>query len=262
MEYSAAQLSYLQHLDIDVWVSRAALESLSAEATDNTPLTNLNVLAGAISGHSAAAASVSKIQSAVHSVAVEALQKTVAPVTQSTVEKPTPVNPLSAPAFPKAENNIGHIEQPGAVSFDAGNVPGVMAVPHYTLQFWCYSSGLWLVSAENQLSPYHHMLAHNIAHFVHGKKRKPRHVGIFSWPMLVAPNIDQSAEVAQKYLSQHVQQLSGLVECKKLLVFSDVHDLLQQHNAVQMPATLTSLLTDPSVKKALWQFLISQQIES
>ena len=271
MEYSAAQLSYLQHLDIDVWVTRAANEPLPANHTaqQEPAINHMSALAGIVNDNQAPAAKTSLLQQAptqqpiAHTVQSNQMAPEQAPIQTSVPatiqpnaqEKPASFGGLKAPSFPKAEVSTVGVQE-------AAQAEGSQQVPHYTLQFWCYSSGLWLVSAENQLAPSHHMLAHNIAHFVHGKKRKPRHVGIFSWPMLAAPNVDQSAEVAQKYLAQHIAQLSGMVECKKLLVFNEVSDILSQHSAIQMPVSLNQLLSEPMLKKQLWQFLLSHQIES
>lgn len=270
MEYSAAQLSYLQHLDIDVWVMRAANEPLPVyHAVQQEPATNaMSALAGIVNDNQTPVANTpipqhtTTQQPITHTIQSNSTAPEQAPVQTSVPatippiaqEKPAGFGGLKAPSFPKAEVSSVGVQEAAQRE--------VQQVPHYTLQFWCYSSGLWLVSAENQLTPSHHMLAHNIAHFVHGKKRKPRHVGIFSWPMLAAPNVDQSAEVAQKYLAQHIAQLSGMVECKKLLVFNEVSDILSQHSAIQMPVSLNQLLTEPLLKKQLWQFLLSHQIES
>ncbi len=132
--------------------------------------------------------------------------------------------------------------------------------PRFNIQFWCYSSGVWVISGEVELSPQHHMLVHNVAHFLQGKKRKPRHVGIFSWPMLDAPNIDQGADIATKYLKQHIEQLQNLTKCKKLLAFDESAKLLSDMSPLIVPCSLSELLTSVDHKKALWQQLLPHQL--
>ncbi len=105
------------------------------------------------------------------------------------------------------------------------------------------------------------MLVHNIAQFVQGKKRKPRHVGIFSWPMLNAPNVDQGSDIASKYLGQHMAQLQELSPCKKVLAFNDCHTWFENMDAVNVPATISQLLQSVDGKKALWHQLIPHQIK-
>ena len=136
----------------------------------------------------------------------------------------------------------------------------MQAAPNFNIQFWCYSSGLWIVSGKVDLLPEHHKLVHNIANFIQGKKRKPRHVGIFSWPMLDSPNIDQGPEVASKYLRDHIHRLQEVSAVNKVIAFSDCGDWMNHLNPITTQENIVQLLESPQSKKSLWQQLLPHQI--
>jgi hypothetical protein len=100
------------------------------------------------------------------------------------------------------------------------------------------------------------MFAHNVAHFLQGKKRKPRHVGIFSWPMLDAPNVDQSAEVAKHYLQQHFAQLQQISSAKTIIAFKGCEGWMSEQAHISIPFSITDVLQNPLHKKALWALLL------
>ncbi len=249
MEYSASQLTYLEHLGIDVWLARPFIEGeiipVAAQVESrNAAQKNIQQPEGA--------APASKIQPAQpHPVQITSVKTNGA----ASAAPQTLQQALSAPTFPQAA-----IKPNAAETHMQTPAPTEAVVPHFNIQFWCYSSGLWIVSGELELSANHHMLVHNIAQFVQGKNRKPKHVGIFSWPMLNAPNLDQSSDIASKYLGQHIAQLQALSPCKKVLAFNDCHAWFENMEAVKLPNNISQLLHSVAHKKALWHQLIPHQI--
>jgi hypothetical protein len=234
MSFSHSQLTYLEHLGIDVWLTRPAFEQDVVAPVQAT--------------------------SALEKVRSE-LQGNVSPA--PVVPAPPAPSPVPAQVRTAAENPAARLAQIAPESLNqtvptssASNTPA----PRFNIQFWCYSSGVWIISGEVELSPQHHMLVHNVAHFLQGKKRKPRHVGIFSWPMLDAPNIDQGGEIASKYLKQHIDQLQNLTKCKKLIAFDESSTWLTDMTPVVVPFTLSELLVSVDHKKALWQQLLPHQL--
>ncbi len=127
--------------------------------------------------------------------------------------------------------------------------------PNIHLQFWCYRSGVWFVSAESDLLPQHHQFVHNLALYLHGKKKRPKHVGVFSWPMIDAPNLDQSERVARHYLQQHIQQLESLSPAAKIFAFEGASQWLPDSQCVPLPALL-SQYSEIDTKKSLWSALM------
>ncbi|MEY8205992.1 MAG: hypothetical protein RPR40_13095 [Bermanella sp.] len=236
MAFTHSQLTYLEHLGIDVWLSRPVFEQLEQTHPEpQNPVAALQMAASTVSPMAqTAAAAVSVSSEAPHG-------GTPAPVLTAA----TPAA-LLAQVAPTAD-----VVAPATQSAPA---------PRFNIQFWCYSSGVWVISGEVELSPQHHMLVHNVAHFLQGKKRKPRHVGIFSWPMLDAPNIDQGGDIATKYLKQHIAQLQNLTKCKTLLAFDDSATWLSHMSPVIVPCSLSELLTSVDHKKALWQQLLPHQL--
>jgi hypothetical protein len=244
MEYTGAQLEYLDHLGIDVWVTRESL--LNAEQQNSAVVSEQAMQQAA------------PVQMPTQSVS----QVTVTPPTRSSAHQVQPSvqpadisapvktgSPLSAaPAFPVAEVVVP-------------NLGVIQPAPVFNIQFWCYSTGIWMVSGNVNLEPEHHKLVHNIAQFVQGKKRKPKHVGIFSWPMLDSPNIDQGPEVAIKHLKDHIHRLQEVSAVKKVIVFADCDEWFEHLNPVKLNVTLSGVLNSPEAKKVLWQQLISHQVE-
>ncbi len=241
MAFSHSQLTYLDHLGIDVWLTRPAFEQAQPAPVQ-------------------AASALEQVRSE--------LQGNIspAPVTAITAASPAEQAASSVPTQVRAavENPAARLAQiaPNNLVSSAAPIASVSTTPtpRFNIQFWCYSSGVWIISGEVELSPQHHMLVHNVAHFLQGKKRKPRHVGIFSWPMLDAPNIDQGGEIASKYLKQHIDQLQKLTKCKKLIAFDESSTWLTEMSPVVAPFSLSELLVSVDHKKALWQQLLPNQL--
>ncbi len=235
MAFSHSQLTYLDHLGIDVWLTRPAFEQAQPAPVQ-------------------AASALEQVRSE--------LQGNVSPapvVTTSPAASSVPAQVSAAAENPAAR--LAQIAPDNLVSTAApAAAVSTTPAPRFNIQFWCYSSGVWIISGEVELSPQHHMLVHNVAHFLQGKKRKPRHVGIFSWPMLDAPNIDQGGEIASKYFKQHIDQLQKLTKCKKLIAFDESSTWLTDMSPVIAPFSLSELLVSVDHKKALWQQLLPNQL--
>jgi hypothetical protein len=266
MEYTGAQLAYLDHLGIDVWVTRESLlnadQQNSIVATEQAmqyaapvqTMSNQAVPNQTVPVQPAQA----PVQMPAHQMTaapIQQVQPTAQPIAQSTTQAavalaPTKTgSPLSAaPAFPATEPVLS-------------NIGTMQPAPIFNIQFWCYSTGIWMVSGNVNLEPEHHKLVHNIAQFIQGKKRKPKHVGIFSWPMLDSPNIDQGPEVASKHLKDHIHRLQEVSTVKKVVVFADCDDWFEHLNPVKLNVTLSDVLNSPEAKKSLWQQLIPHQVE-
>lgn len=247
MEFSAAQLQYLEHLNIDVWVPRdmpvAEVAPIPSAVESQPPVANEQPFS---------AAQVIEDQASTSPLSMEvAAQRSVAP--PSSVEPQAPVQAnqgLAAPAFPQ----VDPVVSPAAAE------ASLEKAPVFNIQFWCYSSGLWMVTDQVELLPEHHKFVHNVAAFLQGKKRKPRHVGIFSWPMLDSPNIDQGPAVATKYLNDHIQRLTTVVPVKKIVAFGECEKWFAGQPIVSSGLSLNSLFENPSLKKQLWQTLLPHQI--
>lgn len=278
MEFTGAQLQYLDHLGIDVWVPREQLlqQAVAPSHVDQqqvVPPVNDGAFSEPVRHTSEAIApQVSASMSAAnpspqastqapnHDAAVAPGANQVAPaVVQSAATAPanqsaSPLN--SAPAYPVSDLKAVQ----GNKQADQAEQPSIEKAPIFNIQFWCYSSGLWLVSGSVNLEPEHHKLVHNIAQFVQGKKRKPRHVGIFSWPMIDSPNIDQGPEVAAKHLKDHIHRLQEISAVTKVLAFSDCDEWFSHLNPVKADFTVDEILQSAENKKALWQQLLPHQI--
>lgn len=274
---SANQLHYLDHLGIDVWMSRDELAALTADsstpqqvpqAIDSAPASNTPVAEPFVDPAPAFQQATAESQSV---TSQPAMPKPIAPApTPAPVQQPAadlnvaPTNapsnvasPVSAPAFPSQ----AHSQSAGVEGTDQKTVGVVAPAPEFNLQFWCYGStasdGVWIVSDESDLTREHHMFAHNLAQFVEGKKRKPKHVGIFSWPMLDAPNVDQGEQVAQHYLAQHIEQLQNISAKKTIIAFKGCDAWLANVPHICLPLTLSEVLQNPQCKRTIWQQLLA-----
>ena len=236
MDYDAGQLTYLDALGIDVWVHR---EHLLAQAQAELP---------------------QPVQAMPQTIASDA----VAPLTAST--SPAPVG---AGFMAQATEALKAVVAPTVIATRNVNIPSAFEqqesltpqqAPRFNLQFWCYSSGLWFVSCHNELLPEHHKFVHNLAQFVQGKRRRPRHVGIFSWPMIDSPNIDQGVEVAKKYLQQHMEQIQQLSPCSQLIALDNAAQWLPPQNLVSLGLDLSTCLARGDEKQRIWKILLEHRI--
>jgi nucleoid-associated protein YgaU len=251
MEYTGAQLQYLDHLGIDVWVTRESL--LNSEPLNDD-------VAQQAQPQAPVAPPVQPIQPA----PVQAGTVELVPV-QAPIQAPVQVPAAALAAAPASANTGSPLSVVPAFpvmdkTTSADNQAGIQAPPIFNIQFWCYSTGIWLVSGNVNLAPEHHKLAHSIAQFVQGKKRKPKHVGIFSWPMLDSPNIDQGPEIASKHLKDHIHRLQAVSTVTKVIAFADCGGWLEHLNPVKLSVTLDDVLNSTESKKALWQQLIPHEI--
>ena len=243
MEFSAAQLEYLNHLNIDVWVPRD-MPAAEIEQVNQQPVQS------AANESPIPPQSSSLASSETNRVSIETPVKTIPNVSSEPV---TPLQdaskPLAAPAFPQADPAVA-----------AGQSTSAEPAPQFDIQFWCYSSGLWVVTNQVDLLPEHHKFVHNVAAFVQGKKRKPRHVGIFSWPMLDSPNVDQGPSIAIKHLNDHIQRLTTVVPVKKIVAFGNCDQWFPEHPIVSCEQSIPALFMEPATKKQLWHMLLPHQI--
>lgn len=262
MLYSAAQLTYLEHLGIDVWVpkdvpvaaAQAPLSHTQPVDVEQVPVTQTHTQTLDVPAH------FEDIPVSSEPAYAEPVVNNPAPLTQ------TPANPIPAtapvttsgaalnsaltssipaPAFPKAKDANAETQSHSKLEFN--------------IQFWCYSSGVWIISGDVNVTPEQHKLAHNLAHFIQGKKRRPRHVNVFSWPMIDSPNVDQGESVALKYLQGHIERLQEVCPLKTVLLFNDCQFWPEQLPHVKLDMSLRNLLEDPSLKAKLWQTLRAHQ---
>ena len=236
MEYDAGQLTYLDALGIDVWVHREhLLAQIQAEAQLPVQEAHELIASEAVPAGSAVGISSAPIGNGFMAQATEALKAVVSPTGAAQPISPSLASEQQEPLIP---------QQP----------------PRFNLQFWCYSSGLWFVSCHNELLPEHHKFVHNLAQFVQGKRRRPRHVGIFSWPMIDSPNIDQGVEVAKKYLQQHMEQIQQLSPCSKLIALDNAAHWLPPQGLVSLELDLSTCLARSDEKQRIWKVLLEHQI--
>lgn len=272
MEFTGAQLQYLDHLGIDVWVPREQLlqAPIIPNQVEQSSAFNHSSMNDAPFAHhqdanvsvsvAADKASVQSITSVQSTKPKEQAAKVAIGNQEETAGSPVDLpqsktkEGLSVPAYPggNLDSALDKVSEPVGSN--------VQVAPVFNIQFWCYSTGLWLVSGNVNLQPDEHKLVHNIAHFIQGKKRKPKHVGIFSWPMLDSPNIDQGPDVASKHLKDHIHRLQEICAVKKLIAFEDCDAWFDHLSPVQLPFTLNDMLNNSENKKALWQQLISHQM--
>ncbi|EAT11737.1 hypothetical protein HF888_02850 [Bermanella marisrubri] len=253
--YDQAQLLYLKQLGIDVWVPRDALvDSNTADDVEQSQASveyNQAVHAQAETRPSQETPSaqtnpVVQANSSSLSNQPETSQHALAKPVVDTQSSAPQINVTSAPAFPLAN--------PIAES-SSTNIPPASqeSVPEFTLNYWCYRSGLWVVTAEANLTPQHHAFVHNVAQALQGMKSKPKHVGMFVWPMLDAPNVDQGESVAKRYLAEHFEQLKAFVEPKHLLCFAGSDQWLTELPSTGIDGTLAETMSSIDSKRALWQ---------
>ena len=229
-EFDAGQLTYLNALGIDVWIHREQLlaQQATEDLSEQPSAASATLPEELTTGRSSVPAG-----SGFMAQASEALKAVVAPAVSN-------VNVQSA----------SELHKPVALQ----------QAPRFNLQFWCYSSGLWFVSCHNELLPEHHKFVHNLAQYVQGKRRRPRHVGIFSWPMIDSPNIDQGVEVAKKYLQQHMEQVEQLSSCTKLIALDGSAQWLPPEGLVSLDLNLSTCLTRGDEKQRIWKVLLEHKI--
>ena len=235
MEFDAGQLTYLDALGIDVWVHR-----------DHLLAQQQNVMPEPLQGK----------QTTLESVAVPASQGSPAQATGSgfMAQASEALKSVVAPAVtPNLAVNSAEVEEASAPA-------SYQEAPRFNLQFWCYSTGLWFVSCHNELLPEHHKFVHNLAQYLQGKRRRPRHVGIFSWPMIDSPNIDQGVDVAKKYLQQHMEQIQQLSPCSKLIALDAAAQWLPPEGLVSLDLDLANCLSRRDEKQRIWKILLEHQI--
>ena len=268
--YSASQLQYLDHLGIEVWVDRAELAAMiptPVEANTKQGPASVENLQAQLSAQQAVApvTTTAQPQVAAHTsdaprVSVNQPAPPVSQVQNSMQAGLQAANAVAQAPVTSGASNISAPAFPKQAHASATDKSAVEVAPNFNLQFWCYGSsssdGVWLLSDEVELSRTHHMFAHNVAHFLQGKKRKPRHVGIFSWPMLDAPNVDQSAEVAKHYLQQHFAQLQQISSAKTIIAFKGCDNWMGEQAHISIPFSITDVLQNPLHKKALWALLL------
>lgn len=264
MLYSAAQLTYLEHLGIDVWVPKdLPVQQSAIEPEQATPVVHAEPefvppvhYEDVPPNHYQNEQGAEPAQAFQQVVApqtpapqVPSSQTSVPPTTPAQVSMATPnlnsalTSSIPAPAFPKAAQQNAPVNR-----------------LEFHVQFWCYSSGVWFISGDVNVTPQQHKLVHNLAQFVQGKKRKPRHVNVFSWPMIDSPNVDQGADVANKYLSSHIERLQQACEQKQVFVFNDCDFYPANLPHVKLDTTLNELLSSAQAKQVLWQQLLPHQL--
>ena len=260
MLYTAAQLTYLEHLGIDIWVPNN-LQHDAAQITQNSNVESLVEPSFQPTG-----ASVQNTEftppSHFEDVPVTAIQpaaEVVEPAAKVHVQQPQNNKPLSSTLNSAVSSNI---PAPAFPKVSQGQPSEPVQRVEFNVQFWCYSSGVWLVSGDVYTSPEQHKLVHNIAQFIQGKRRKPRNVNVFSWPMIDSPNVDQGEEIAIKYLSGHIDRLQQACERNLVMVFNDCEYFPSQIPHVKLDVSLQQLLHEPMAKKALWQQLIPLKLDN
>jgi len=251
--YDQAQLLYLQQLGIDVWVPRDAID---VNATDSSALDVQPALGqeqtnpaqagvGSTPAHQAPNVQSDPAPASSQPQVVERAERSVSQEIASPHNTVPHTNSISAPAFPLA-NPVSESASPTVAPVSQE------PVPEFTLHYWCYRSGLWVVTAESDLTPQHHGFVHNVAQALQGTKSKPKHVGMFVWPMLDAPNVDQGESVAKRYLSEHFEQLKAFVEPKHLLCFAGSEQWLTDLPSTGIDLTIEQTLSSVDNKRALW----------
>ena len=236
LEFGAAQLTYLDALGIDVWIHREQLLAQATVTVAEVASTSVDATDSFAAAPPPVPPAKSPMNTGFMAQASEALKTSIAP---------------SVTTMPNAQ------PQEAAVTPD-GQAP--QQAPRFNLQFWCYSTGLWFVSSHAELLPEHHKFVHNLAQFLQGKKRRPRHVGIFSWPMIDSPNIDQGVAVAKKYLQQHMEQIQQISPYSKLIALDDADQWLPEEGLVSLKANLSTAFIGGAEKRRIWKILQEHQI--
>jgi len=237
VEFSSAQLLYLEQMGIDVWIPNVQPEAVSTVQPDM-----------AATNDSAFSAQEKELAASSSAVPFERAPE-ASPQTQPNHQPNSQPSPGAAPVFPQASSTPPPSERTSSEE-----------TPRFHVQFWCYSTGLWVVSGEVDLTPVHHKLVHNLARYLQGAKRKPRHIGIFSWPMLNSPNVDQGPEVAAKYLNDHIQNVASLSPHQKILSFADCAQWFTDQQTIDLPFTLSQAIADPAAKRSIWQQIMGERI--
>lgn len=259
MLYNAAQLTYLEHLGIDVWVPKnVPCVSAVQDVSQTTP--DAFQAASVVENNQAYAVPSHFEDVPVAPPAVETQTHQFKPAQQSSpTQTPaplesTPVSPASVSASALNSAVTSAIPAP-AFPQTVASEPAISRI-EFNVQFWCYSSGVWLIGGDMNVTPEQHKLVHNLAQFIQGKKRRPRHVNVFSWPMIDSPNVDQGEEIAAKYLVAHIERLQQACEQKTVIVFGDCEYFPSDIPHLKLDVTLQQLLNDPVTKKTLWQTLL------
>ena len=274
MEFNSTQLTYLDALGIDVWMPRdqSALDTAIAN-TQAQGVAQAGTALNSSIGSSVASSGGTSNRAAAMAAATELLNGTQpsknshseATVLQAAAPAANPIPAVQAAppvAEPKVQAPTQSVQQPSQQ--EGQDVLTNHPAPQFTLQFWCYSSGFWFVSAYQGIRPEHHKFVHNLALYLQGpsqgKKRKPKHVGVFSWPMIDAPNIDQSESVARTYLSQHIQQLQQMSPADKFIALDDCHHWLPSENRICLDTQLDNALSSSTEKLRIWQILQAHRL--
>lgn len=269
MEFNSTQLTYLDALGIDVWMPRdqSALDAAIADTQVQSATqagTSQSASVGSSNSTSNRAAAMAAATELLNGSQSSKNSQPEAAVTQAApAANPIPVVQSAPPvAEPKAQAPTQPIQQPSQQ--EGQDASTINPAPYFTLQFWCYSSGFWFVSAYQGIRPEHHKFVHNLALYLQGpsqgKKRKPKHVGVFSWPMIDAPNIDQSESVARTYLSQHIQQLQQMSPADKFIALDDSHHWLPSENRICLDTQLDNALSSSTEKLRIWQILQAHRL--
>lgn len=244
MEFSSTQVTYLEALGIDVWLPRDQLALSDAAALAETTQQ--------ADARAAARAAVGQVLDK---------SKAQTPAAKNEGNMSTPVAVMPPASFPPQQPSHGPaITTQSPAPQVKGSEATEQSVPHFHLQFWCYGSGLWLVSSHQALQPAHHKFVHNVAAYIQGKKRKPKHVGVFSWPMIDAPNIDQSEMVAKRYLQQHLNQLKQVSPMEKMIAIDESQAWLSEYSPVGLDTQLDLCLQSSTEKQRVWRQLQSHRL--
>jgi len=253
-EFSSTQKHYLDALGIDLWMPRDAVvsEDVLAEepARSNSAYPDHAHLDGQVVSGSGRAKGLAAVNAALNGPA------STAPVEPAGKLPPQVAQTEVPPGRPEATPQ--HLATTEATP---------TLVPHFHLQFWCYRSGFWFVSGMHGLAPQHHKFVHGLALYLQGpsqqRAQKPKHVGIFSWPMLDAPNIDQSETVARHYLRQHLSQLQQMSPCDTIIALDDAAQWLadlEEQTVVRLDTGLDLCLNSISEKKRIWGLLQAHRL--
>ncbi|MGR6870946.1 hypothetical protein ACU6U9_01250 [Pseudomonas sp. HK3] len=268
MLYTAAQLTYLEHLGIDVWVPKDMQIDVAAVEVSQAPQPQLETAKVAVNVNDTTA-----YVAPSHFEDVPAARTATTGTPHFAPEHAAPVQSPQASSLGQAQVNkpaaasalssalTSSIPAPAFPAPPVTQVADAVARVEFNIQFWCYSSGVWLISGDVNITPEQHKLVHNLAQFMQGKKRRPRHVNVFSWPMIDSPNVDQGEDIASKYLLAHIDRLQQACEKNVVIVFNDCDYFPTQTPHIKLDVSLQQLLHEPMAKKALWQQLIPHKLD-
>lgn len=263
MLYNTAQLTYLEHLGIDVWVPKdiPVVQAVQVDAQQSVQNIQSEPVVSEVTSFSPPSHFEDVPATLETQNAQSAVQPPVPQVQPAQGVAPSPVAPVNAPISAGALNSALTSSIP-APAFPK-QIPAESTVTErveFNIQFWCYNSGIWFVSGDVNVTPQQHKLVHNLAQFLQGKKRRPRHVNVFSWPMIDSPNVDQGKDVASKYLQAHIERLQQACEQKTVIVFNDCEHFPETLPHIKLDINLQTLLNNPTLKPTLWQQLIPHQL--